>query len=193
MVWSYPLDMMALGPPKRYRPRSMAACALPRATQHERQSNLQMAATCAGLEGAHQRPSCETNLGLLVRGLGILSKRYRECQDWISLIWEVLKKIWSMSQDRPFIWKSYWQQFGWSLKLVGHGLRESQGHHNVSQVYGDPVRHPPADSVGKGSEKEHWLLVALLSGRKLLPSSSCPQPDTPVPSLMSLMPFELLP
>ena len=35
------------------------ACVLPGATQHELQSDLQMAATCAGLGGAQVKPSCE--------------------------------------------------------------------------------------------------------------------------------------
>ena len=34
----------------------------PRATRHELQSDVQMAATCAGLGGAQQRPSCEPRL-----------------------------------------------------------------------------------------------------------------------------------
>ncbi|KAF6114495.1 hypothetical protein HJG60_010487 [Phyllostomus discolor] len=51
-----------LGPLRRFRPRSAGTCVLPRAYQHELQSNLQMAATCARLRGAQERPSCKIRL-----------------------------------------------------------------------------------------------------------------------------------
>ena len=51
-------------------------CALPRAIQHELQSNLQIAATCAGLGGAQERPSCEPRPTATSARPGTLSKRY---------------------------------------------------------------------------------------------------------------------
>ena len=45
--------------PRRCTPRSATTCALPRATQHELQNDLQMAATCTGLGGAQVRLSCK--------------------------------------------------------------------------------------------------------------------------------------
>ena len=50
MVKSYPLCMLALEPPRRHSAASAFACVLCRATQHEVQSNLHMAATVLGLE-----------------------------------------------------------------------------------------------------------------------------------------------
>ena len=47
------------GGSKRSRQRSTDTWALPGATQHELQSDLQMAAACAGLAGAQERPGCE--------------------------------------------------------------------------------------------------------------------------------------
>ena len=43
-------------------PRSAAACVLSGVTQHKLQSDLQMAATCAGLGSIQVRPSCEPRL-----------------------------------------------------------------------------------------------------------------------------------
>lgn len=54
--------LLALGPLRKFRPKSAVACVLPRATQHELQSNLKMASTCAGLGGAQVRPSCGPRL-----------------------------------------------------------------------------------------------------------------------------------
>ena len=46
----------------RCRPSSAATCVLPGATQRELQSDLHVAATCAGLGGVRERPSCESRL-----------------------------------------------------------------------------------------------------------------------------------
>ena len=53
------LVSVALGTSRKCRPRSAAACVLPRATQHELQSNLPMAAIYAGIGGAQERSSSE--------------------------------------------------------------------------------------------------------------------------------------
>ena len=42
-----------------WKSRSAAACALPEATEHELQSNLPMAASCAEHVGDQERPRCE--------------------------------------------------------------------------------------------------------------------------------------
>ena len=46
----------------------VATCVLPRATKHERQSDLQTAATCAGLGGSQERPSCKPRLAAASAG-----------------------------------------------------------------------------------------------------------------------------
>ena len=61
MVCSCPLSAQVLAFPRWCRPRSAPTCVLPRAL-HELQSNLQMAATCAGLEVPGVKPSHEPQL-----------------------------------------------------------------------------------------------------------------------------------
>ena len=53
---------MALGPPGRFRQKSAVAFVMPGAYEHELQSDLQMAATCAELGGAQKRQNCEPRL-----------------------------------------------------------------------------------------------------------------------------------
>ena len=43
----------------KYRPGSPTTCVLLGATWHELQSSVQVAATCAGLGGAQERPNCK--------------------------------------------------------------------------------------------------------------------------------------
>ena len=62
LVRSSPLGVLALRPPRRCRLRSAAAFALPVDTWHKLQSDLQMAAYCAGLGGAQEMPSCKPSL-----------------------------------------------------------------------------------------------------------------------------------
>ena len=52
--------------------RSATAYVLSRATQHELQSDLQMAATFAGLGGAQGRPSCDPRLAAASAGPGTM-------------------------------------------------------------------------------------------------------------------------
>ena len=77
-------------------PRSAAACFPSRVTQHKLQSDLQMAATCAGLGGAQERPSCKPMLaaasarpGPLSKGMGILRPNLLVWGLWI---FEILGK-----------------------------------------------------------------------------------------------------
>ena len=62
--------MLALEPPRRYMPRSVSAFALPRSTQLEQQSDMQMVATFAGLRSAQERPSFEVRLVTTSAGPG---------------------------------------------------------------------------------------------------------------------------
>ena len=54
----------------------------------------------------------------LVWGLGPLSKRYGTQRPDATCLRD-FRKVWSMNQDRPFIWKSSWKQLGWALNLDG--------------------------------------------------------------------------
>lgn len=53
---------------------------------YELQSDLQVAGTCAGLEGAWERLSANRGWLQLVPGLGLLSKRYGACQGQMLLV-----------------------------------------------------------------------------------------------------------
>lgn len=62
------LDVLAMGLPGSCRPRS--ACALPRATQHELQNDLQMVTTYDGPRGACEGPRWEPRPAAASAGLG---------------------------------------------------------------------------------------------------------------------------
>ena len=62
MVYSCPLGALALGFSGWCKPSSAPTCVLPRATLHELQSNLQMAATRVGLGGFQEKPNCDPKL-----------------------------------------------------------------------------------------------------------------------------------
>ena len=60
---------------------------------------------------------------LILFGLGPLSSMYWVLRpDAVCLI--DFRKVWSMMQDRPFLWKSHWKQFIWAHKLDGVGSQE---------------------------------------------------------------------
>ena len=50
---------------------------------------------------------------LLLLGLGPLSKRYRLAKAQCSLLRE-FRKIGSIIQDEPFVWKSPWKELEWA-------------------------------------------------------------------------------
>ena len=62
MVCNCTLGVQALGFPGWCRLRSAPTCVLPGATLHKLQSNLQMAATCAGLGDTQAMPICACRL-----------------------------------------------------------------------------------------------------------------------------------
>ena len=132
---------MVLGPPRRYRPRSAAACSIPGVTQYELQYDLKMA-TCAGLGSAWERPSCKLSPAAVSAVPGTTSQEVWACRGRCILfgVYELLRdfrKIGSMNLDRLFIWTSHWKQFGWACKLGGVGSQEITRAVNSGQVGGD--------------------------------------------------------
>ena len=61
-------------------PRSFASCVLFKATQSELQSDLQMAAACAGLEPRLRGQAVNQGWLLLVPGLQLLSEKYAQAE-----------------------------------------------------------------------------------------------------------------
>ena len=76
MVSSCLQGAMTLGFTTWCRPSSVPTCILPRATQHELQSDLHMDATCDGLRGFQTKPGCDLSWLQLVPDLEPLSKMY---------------------------------------------------------------------------------------------------------------------
>ena len=113
MVCSCPLDARALGPPAMYK--SATTCTLPGTSCWELQSDLQMAATSAGLEGAQERPNWEQRPAAASQAWGHLEVWGKQRPDAACL--RDIKKVRSMRQEWPFVWKSYWKQLGLVLSL----------------------------------------------------------------------------
>ena len=85
---------------------------------------------------------------------------------------------------------------GWAQKLGGAGPQRMTrvGQTVWARLTESQIWYPPTSSMAlyvEGSEMEQWYLLALLSERKLSPSSH-PEDRQPISSHMSLMPFNLL-
>ena len=112
LLWSVAVHwvLRLWGFPKRCKPKGPPPVFCPRATIHELQSNLLMAATCAGLGSSQAKPSFEPRLAvasamawsLVVRGIGAGGL----LQLAIACLRE-FRKLGSKSQDELFIWKSH--------------------------------------------------------------------------------------
>lgn len=61
-----------------------------------------------------------------------------------------------MSEDMPFILKSYEKQFIWPHKL------DRAGSQRITKLMEAHILCLPAGAVREGSEKEQWPLAALL-------------------------------
>ena len=79
MLCNCPLGVQALEFPRLCRPGSTTTCVLPRATQHELASNLQMDVICAKLwRLLSWKPNCDPKVTAANElGLGPLSETYR--------------------------------------------------------------------------------------------------------------------
>ena len=131
-------------------------------------------------------------------GLGPLNKNYGVCQGQILLAWvcEALRdfcKIWSMNQDRPFVWKkpqgATWAgpEFGWVKASENH-----QGSTNsVCQVDGDSDM---AATASAGWERGGLNIGTMASASTLsgesCPSSLCPKARQFSSSLYVPVPFQ---
>lgn len=78
------------------------------------------------LEVARRGQAVDQDHLLLVLCLGTLSKRYMACQGQILFVWfckplREFKKVYSMCQGRPLVWKRHWKQLGWVHTLSGVG------------------------------------------------------------------------
>ena len=114
---------LALGHHCRFRPRSAAACALSSCTLHELQNNVQMTATCTGLEIAWERPSCKPKQAAPSAKPGATEQEVQGTQRPDAACLKDFRKVGSMSQDRSFVWKSHWAWVGWQVEwgeVSGH-------------------------------------------------------------------------
>ena len=125
VVWSCPLGVLALGPPGTRRPRPTAACALPRATQHELQSDLQGAPAVLASEGPRRGRAANQGRLLLVRGLGPLSKRYRAH-------WGQMLPVWSL----------------WTLEILGNSPAWAKTGHLYEEATGSSMGGPQSRCGG---------------------------------------------
>ena len=92
VVWSCPLGALAPQPSGRCRPRSTTTCVLLKATWHELQSSLLMAAIVLGLEVLRRGQAMNQGWLLLLLGWGPLSVRSGAYWGQILLAWEILGK-----------------------------------------------------------------------------------------------------
>ena len=114
---------------------------------------------------------------LLVPGLGQLNERYRAHWIQMLLVWENLGKSEAYAGISHLYGKATGNSLGGPESWVGHSLWESPewgkqcepGWWNLSYC----TCLPTLWLWGEDSEKEQWPLPALLSGRKLSPSSRC--------------------
>ena len=177
--------------------RSATACVLSVATWHKIQSYLQMVATYPGLRGVQARPDCEPRPASPSAGpratwwevRGLLKPDVAGLSEF--------RKIWSMGQDKAFVWKSNWKQIQLAPKVGGTG---PQGIIRVWQTmwarvwslqYG--ARLPALWLCGLRVLKKHSSLC-----QHFCLAESCPQaltlmPGNSVPPYMSLVLFNLLP
>lgn len=99
------------------------ACALSGATQHELQSNGQMAATCAGLKDAQEGHD-------VIQRWAAASECGATQQELLGTAFLIdFRNIQSMRQETAVVWKSHWK---WPHRLGGAG---SQGITCVGQTY----------------------------------------------------------
>lgn len=77
--------------------------------------DLQMVATCTGLAGGWDRLSSKLMLAATSAGLGAALQEVWDTLKPVAAFCEPLRdfsKIHSMSQDRPFVWKSHCKWLG---------------------------------------------------------------------------------
>ena len=162
---------------------------------HELQSYMHMAATYAGLGGAQKRPSCEPMPAAGSARFGATLLEVQSMWRPSAALLRDFRKVWGMSQDRPFVWKYHWKQLGWAHKLGGVGSQEvtRAGQKVIADLW--RLRHGSHQLAlwRKGSAKkpkslcQHYCLgETRMPGLVLMPHNL-------VPPHLSLVPFKLLP
>ena len=120
------------------------------------------------------------NLGwlILVLGLGALSKKYEAGYLLRPAVAYLIgfRKLWSMSQDQPFIGKVTVNSLGGTISWVGQSLRGSPGQGKQCWPGWWSLRYRTHLLAlwlcwGEGSAEVQWPLPAFLSGRNLSPST----------------------
>lgn len=67
------------------------------------------------------------------------------------------RKVWSMRQDRPFIWENHWKQLGWHWKLSGVGISGNyQGKWTILHWLMETQIWPPFSSLGEGGSLREY-------------------------------------
>ena len=168
MFWSCPLGSLSHGPPWRYK-ISYHLCPTWGQLVPDK-SNLQMAAICAGLRGALERPNCEPRPAATSASPGATQHSVWGTQKPGAACSVDFRKIWTMSQERLFMWKSHWKWLGWAKKLCGPGYQgiTRTGWTVLARLMKTQMGCPHVGSVWKSSGEEQWLLLILLSGEKAL-------------------------
>lgn len=95
-----------------------------------------------------------------------------------------------MSQDRLFIWKGHWKQFGWICKLGGVG---SQGIPGLARLIEIQIRCPSAGPVRGGLGRREMVSASSFIWEKAIPPVLALMLGNSVLPCMSLLLFELLP
>lgn len=97
------------------------------------------------------------------------------------------RKVYSMSQDRPLVWKSYWQQLGWVCMLGGAGSQTITrvGQTVLTELIETHIWWPPGLQArqGRAQQKNNTLYQHFCLGKLS---------DNLVPAYISLAPFKLL-
>ena len=149
-----------------------------------------------GLEVPKQVQAVNQGQLLLMLCLVSLSNRHRARCGLILLVLKEFRKIWSMIQDKPIMWKSHWKQLGWAWKL---GWAGPQGITRVGQIVWGRLMEsqiwcPPAVSMRGGLRKGTTISASTSVWEKAAPQLSawCWTIQL-LPPLLSLMSFNLPP
>ena len=195
VVWNSTLGALTLELSGRCKVKIIHCFCFARPIQHKLQSNLQMAATFVGLGGAQERKSYEP------RQVAASAKSWVTCRDVQGILrldvacFRDFKKIWSMSQDRSFIWKYLWKQHGWTCRLGVEGPERITrvGKTVLARLMETQIWCPPAGPVPERLIKGTMTSTSVFVWERASSPALTLMPDNSVFLCMSLAPFKLLP